>query len=252
MIKFENIFAGYEKKQVLENICLEIKKGSITSIIGPNGCGKSTLLKSVVGLCDIFHGNIIINTDNINDITNSKRAQKVAYLSQDKVIPEATVKEVVTHGRFPYLSFPRKYNKSDIKKAMNAMEKMGISQYSDTKVCELSGGLRQKVYIAMALCQDTDTILFDEPTTYLDISQQLKMNEIFKELKQSGKSVVCVIHDIITALKISDEIVVMNSGKIIMKSTPKEILESGTIKNVFGIEIGSIGNEYFYKQKGIF
>ena len=132
-----------------------------------------------------------------------------------------------------------------------AMKKMDIVQYADQRLCELSGGLLQKAYVAMALCQGANTILFDEPTTYLDISQQFKMNDIFYELKQSGKSVVCVIHDIITALKISDNIIVMNDGKIIKSGTPKQIIESRVIGDIFGIEISSHKNEFFYMKKGI-
>lgn len=252
MIKFKNLYAGYGKKQVLDNIDLELERNNITTIIGPNGCGKSTLLKSAVGLCDIFNGDITIDNQNIKSITIKQRAQKIAYLSQGKNIPEATVGAVVLHGRFPYLSFPRKYSKADIEKASLSMKKMDIFQYADKRLCELSGGLRQKAYIAMALCQEADTILFDEPTTYLDIAQQLKMNDIFYELRQSEKAVVCVIHDIATALKISDKIVVMNDGKIVKTGTAEQILESGIIPQVFGVEIYSIENEYFYKQKGIF
>lgn len=252
MIEFEKVCAGYGKKQVLNNISLSFEKGSITTIIGPNGCGKSTLLKSAVGLCEVFSGNIIIDNKNADSITKQQRAQRIAYLSQGKNLPETTVGLLVLHGRFPYLSFPRKYSKADFEKAKLSMEKMGILQYKDTRLCELSGGIRQKAYIAMALCQEADTILFDEPTTYLDISQQFKMNDIFCELKQSGKAVVCVLHDIVSALKISDKIIVMSDGKVIKTGTPSEIVESGVISKVFGVEVYSHDNEYFYKQKGIF
>ena len=132
------------------------------------------------------------------------------------------------------------------------MEKMDILQYAETRLCELSGGLQQKAYIAMALCQEAEGILFDEPTTFLDITQQFKINEIFFDLKKQNKAVVCVIHDIITALKISDKIIVMNNGTIAKEGTPNQIIESNVIKNVFGVEICSVENEYFYKQKGIY
>lgn len=247
MIKFENLCAGYGKHQILDNIDLEIKNQAITTIIGPNGCGKTTLLKSLIGMCDILSGNVFIDNKNINSITNSECAKKIAYLPQGKSTPETTVGEIVIHGRFPYLSFPRKYSKSDYEKADTTMKKMGILQYADKNMCELSGGIRQKAYIAMALCQEAETILFDEPTTYLDISQQFKMNSLINELKQNGKSVVCVIHDIITAIKISDEIIIMNDGKIIKSGTPEEILQANIIKEVFGVEISMIQNEYFYK-----
>ena len=252
MIRLENLSSGYGKKQILDNISLKINDSCITTVIGPNGSGKSTLLKSVVGLCNIYSGDIIIDEKNIKELSKSERAQKIAYLSQEKNIPETTVQHLVLQGRFPYLSFPRKYSVSDIEKTKTAMQKMNILEYADTSLYKLSGGIRQKVYIAMALCQEADALLFDEPATYLDIKQQFNINDILFELKKNGKSVVCVIHDIITALKISDKIVVMYNGKIEITGTPKEILESEIIPKVFGVEIYKLENEYFYKQKGIF
>jgi len=251
MIRLENLYAGYGKKTVLKDINLEFKKGDITTIIGPNGCGKTTLLKSIVGLCDLTCGSVVIDKHNVKSLSNSKRAQKVAYLPQVKSIAEVTVGQLVVNGRFPYLSFPRKYSKTDFEAAKTAMEQIGIFQYAETRLCELSGGLQQKAYIAMALCQQAEAILFDEPTTFLDIAQQFKINEILSDLKHQSKAVVCIIHDIISALKISDKIIVMKNGTVVKEGTPKQIIESDIINEVFGVEICSVGNEYFYKQKGI-
>lgn len=157
------------------------------------------------------------------------------------------------HGRFPYLSYPRKYKKEDYDIAWSAMEKIGIADLVHKPMAELSGGNRQKVYIAMALAQSTPIIIMDEPTSYLDIGQQIKFTKIVKELAANGKAVILVLHDLLTALKISDQISVMENGKTIMQNTPAEILDSNIIKTLFDVEIKTVptpeGIHYYYQTE---
>lgn len=253
MIEIKNLSAGYGKAVILHNISLTAGANEITTIIGNNGCGKSTLLKTIAGILPVSGGEILIGGKSILALTLKERAQQTAYLPQGKNTPDITAGRMVLHGRFPYLSYPRKYKKADFDIAYAAMEKMGIEDLADRPMAELSGGTRQKVYIAMALAQCSPVILMDEPTSYLDIGQQMKFIGIAKELAQSGKTVILVLHDLLCALKISDWICVMEDGKILMQSTPKEILDSGIIQKLYGVEVRTLhtpeGLQYYYHTK---
>ncbi|MEE1053887.1 MAG: ABC transporter ATP-binding protein [Acutalibacteraceae bacterium] len=252
MIEISSLYAGYGDCEILHDVSLVCDSGKITTLIGPNGCGKSTLLKTVIGMLPIKKGDVILDGVSLQKMPDNIRAQKISYLSQGKNIPDITVERMVLHGRFPYLSYPRKYRKCDFEAAQNAMQKMGFLPLAKKPVSKLSGGMRQKVYIAMALCQGTDVIMMDEPNTYLDISQQLKISQISKELALNNKTVLTVSHDIISALKISDKIAVMSDGKIIYTGTPSQVVESGVVEKVFGVKILSFEadgeQEFYYKQ----
>lgn len=252
MVEIRNLSAGYGKEEILHEIHFTAKNGRITTIIGKNGCGKSTLLKTISGILPASGGEILINGKQITSLTPTNRAKLAAYLSQGKNTPDITAGRMILHGRFPYLSYPRKYKKYDYEAAEAAMAKMGISALSDKPVAELSGGTRQKVYIAMALAQCSPVILMDEPTSYLDIGQQMKFGRIVKELAGNGKTVVLVLHDLLFALKLSDCICVMENGKITMQDSPERILNSGIIKTLYGIEVKALdtpeGKQYYYEM----
>ena len=177
-------------------------------------------------------------------------ARTVAYLAQSKTTPDITVGRMVLHGRFPYLTYPRRYSKRDLEIAREAMKIMGITELRDMTLSQLSGGMRQKVYIAMALAQQSPVILMDEPTTFLDITQQLLFTESARDLAKDNKTVIMVLHDLLLALKWSDEIVVMHEGKAIFNGTPEEVIASGTIEKVYGVVVKSVSEKdkvnYYY------
>ena len=244
------ISSGYQKRHVLSDFSASFEKGCITAVIGPNGCGKSTLLKTVTGILTPFSGNITIDGQVLT--SSSARAKKLSFLSQGKIAPDMTVFETVLCGRFPHLSFPRIYSEKDKAFAVECMDKLGISELSARRLSTLSGGMRQKAYIAMALCQNTDYILLDEPTTYLDISNTFELFETLRSLADEGKGVVIVLHDLLTALTCSDRLLVMNNGKSVVLDTPNNIVASGIIEKVFGIGIRRTdidgNNTYFYDR----
>lgn len=251
MVQLINVSAGYGKKEILHNIHFTANKGEITTIIGNNGCGKSTLLKTIAGILPVTRGEIQINGNSALGLTAAQHGKLTAYLPQGKNTPDITADRMVLHGRFPYLSYPRKYKKEDYDIAASAMEKMGIADLIHTPMSELSGGTRQKVYIAMALAQSTPVIILDEPTSFLDIGQQIKFTKIVKELAANGKTVILVLHDLLTALKVSDQISVMENGRLVMQNPPTRILHSDIIKNLFDVEIKTVptpeGIQYYYQ-----
>ena len=237
MIELKNVCAGYEGKTVLKNANVAFEPGKITVLIGPNGCGKSTLLKSVVRINPHTSGTILVGGVKIEELNSAKLARNVAYLAQNKKAPDISVLKMVLHGRFAYLSYPRKYRPQDIEIAKNALEWAGMEDQAENIVSKLSGGMQQKVYIAMALAQDADTILMDEPTTYLDVVHQLRLMEMARELAKEGKAVVMVLHDLTQALQIADKVVVLKAGEIIAQGTAEEIFESGSIQKAYNVEL---------------
>lgn len=247
MIELKNVCAGYGKEEVLNNINFAPEPGKITGIIGPNGCGKSTLLKTIVGLADLMSGEILIGGKNANEFSSAQIAREVAYLPQSKTTPDMTVEQIVLHGRFPHLDYPRRYKKEDFEIAASAMEKLSVTEISDKYLTSLSGGQKQITYIAMALCQSSPVILMDEPTTYLDIAHQIKLCKIIKNLADMGKTAVTVLHDLPLAMKICDNICVMNKGKIVFSGTPDDGLSSDIIEKVFEVKMKKLDGEYIYE-----
>lgn len=237
MLEFKNITSGYGKSPFLKDISVSFEKGRLTSVIGPNGSGKSTLLKTAVGIVTPDSGELFANGESLTKMKHKETARIIAYLSQGKVTPDMTVEQLVLHGRFPHLGYPRRYSAKDRRAAFDAMEKTGVTDYADRNLSSLSGGMRQNVYIAMALAQATDYILLDEPTTYLDISHQLGLMNTLRGLADSGKGIVTVLHDLPLAFTFSDRIIVMNEGKIVADSAPNTVYNSDIIKSVFGITL---------------
>ena len=237
MLEIQQLTAGYPKNTVLQKISLTFQAGAVTVVAGPNGCGKSTLLKAIAGILP-SSGQILLNGEAICALPSRCRAQKIAFLPQNRQVPEITVGRLVLHGRFPYLTYPRQYRKADYAAADAAMAALNLSDLAERPLTSLSGGQRQKAYIAMALAQDTDVVLLDEPTTFLDIAHQLQLMALAKELAAKGKTVVLVLHDLTLALEYADALLIMDNGAVAAQGTPAEVFQSGCVKQVFGTDVG--------------
>lgn len=235
MISLKNVTAGYNGVEIIKNISISFEKGTITSIIGKNGCGKTTLLKTSSNLLKSFWGEVMLNGESISGIAGNELAKHISFLPQVRSVPNITVYNLVMHGRFPYLGFPRRPQKADKLIVESAIDNMGIAKYKSKNIQELSGGERQKVYIAMVLAQNTDIIFLDEPTTYLDINHQLEILEIIKELKKMGKTIVMVLHDLSNALSYSDKICLMEKGEIAIYGMPQAVLDSNELGRIFNV-----------------
>ena len=154
------------------------------------------------------------------------------------------------HGRFAYLSYPRRYRKMDLEIARHAMEWADALELENRPVQELSGGQRQKVYLAMALAQDTATIFMDEPTIYLDVAHQLEVMSVVRRIAADGKAVVVVLHDLCLALRTADRIAVLADGVLHALDRPQAVYESGILEQVFGVTVARVqtarGWQYYY------
>lgn len=246
MIKLSSITAGYGSHVVLKDVSATFEKGKLTSIIGVNGCGKSTLLKTILNIVPASGGEVTIDGTALRNLSRKVIAQKAAYLSQEKNTPDMTVAQMVLHGRFPYLSYPRRYTNLDRKIVLAAMEQTGITPLAHKRLQTLSGGMRQNAYIAMALAQSTDYILMDEPTTFLDISHQLGLMKTLRNLADSGKGIISVMHDLPMAFTFSDQILLLHNGQVVCCDKPEHVCRQDILENIFGVTIVPAEDHHSY------
>ncbi len=252
MLEFIQVSAAYGQIPILENISLTIPKGQISTIIGPNGCGKSTLLQCLNGTAKVTAGSIRLEGKDFLALPPRERARNLAFLPQVRtVIPTLPVHTLVEHGRFPYLGFSRKMTKTDHQIVRDAMEFAGVGKYASQHVDTLSGGIRQRVFFAMILAQGCELLVLDEPTTYLDLEGQRHLLSLLLCLKEQGKTVLLVLHDLNQAIRISDRLIVMNDKKIAAAGTPKECLQQHVVEDIFHVTIKEFtdqnGSYYFFE-----
>ncbi len=246
MLEVNHLTVGYPGCPVFSDLNLSIPEGKLTVIAGPNGCGKSTLLKAIAGILP-SQGEILLGNQEISTLSSQFRARKIAYLPQSRQVPEITAERLVLHGRFPYLRYPRRYRSQDIALAREAMAQLGILDLAQRNLATLSGGQRQKVYIAMALAQDTPAVLLDEPTTYLDIQHQMQLLRLARILTQKGKTVVLVLHDLAMALEYADHLIVLAQGVVAARGTGEDVFASQCLSALFGVEIRRMETESGWK-----
>ena len=249
MVELRNVSAGYPGRRVLEGVSLTLRPGRVLVLLGPNGCGKSTLLRTIPGLLPPLAGEILLDGAPFGSYTPRQAARKIAFLPQSRSVPSITARRLVLHGRFPYLSYPRRSRREDYAGVDRALAAADALPLADRPLSELSGGQRQKVYLAMALAQETETILMDEPTTYLDIRHQLEVLTLVRRLAEEGRGAALVLHDLCLALTMADEIAVLGEGRLLALDGPEEIYRSGILDRVMGVRLdraaGPRGWRYF-------
>lgn len=237
MIELREVRTGYGGREVLHGVSLTFEPGFVHVVLGPNGCGKSTLLRTILNLQPRDRGEVLLDGGAVEDLSPGEIARRAAYLPQTRPAPNITARRMALHGRFPYLSWPRRYRREDYAAADRALDLAGAGELADRLVPSLSGGQRQKVYLAMALAQDTPAILMDEPTTFLDIRCQLEVMRTARQLAEAGKTVVMVLHDLSLALRTADRGAVLLDGAVLAAGTPEELLASGALDAAFGVHV---------------
>ncbi|GFN34818.1 ABC transporter ATP-binding protein [Tepidimicrobium xylanilyticum] len=238
VIRAENLYVNYGEKEILKDICLKVEKGQVVSIIGPNGSGKSTLIKVLSRCIKPAKGNVYLEDENILRLPTKLVAKRMAILPQFKNTPnDITVRELVSYGRYPRLKFGQRLGKKDYEIIDWAIEKTGIVKLKDRHLATLSGGEQQRAWLAMSLAQQPEILLLDEPTTFLDISYQLEILQLVKELNETlGLTVLMVLHDLNQAFRFSDSILVLKDGQIWEYNNPNLVLNERLLKEVFNVK----------------
>ena len=251
MVKLENISFSYNKKQeFIKDLSLEFKSGEVTTILGPNGSGKSTLLHMMSTYLKPKSGKIYLGDKDLGKLKQKEIAKYISCVYQENEAPDdITVRDLVSFGRNIY-SNVKKEDKEENKRMIDfALKATGIEEIQDKKVVNLSGGQKQRAFIAMSLAQNTEVLLLDEPTTYLDIYHQIEILEVVKSLNEKYNiTIVMVLHDLNQAINYSHNIVIMKNGNLIKQGKATEVLNEQTIKDVYNVSgyIHKEDNEEIY------
>lgn len=239
MLKVNSLSLKYDNTTIIDDITFNVEKRSITTIIGPNGCGKSTLLKALSKNKKINKGSIVINSTNIEQASPKALAKKVSILPQNPIVPnDFTARDLVEYGRYPHLGWTGRLKKHDYEIIDWAIRKVRIEHLQHRKVMTMSGGERQRAWIAMALAQQPEFLLLDEPTTYLDICYQFEVLELVKKLNKSiNLTIIMVLHDLNQAARYSDKIIIIDKGKIYNEGSPQETITKKALEEVFNLKV---------------
>lgn len=264
MLTLQNVSAGYNGVDIINNISLEVEKGENLCIIGPNGCGKTTLLKAISGI--IPHKGVIkVGDVNINKMKRDDVAGKVAVMSQISTIYFSyTVYETVLLGRYLHMK-GRTFKEPSLKDkeyTEKCLKAVGLLDIKQKQINTLSGGQLQRVYLARALAQEPSIILLDEPTNHLDLRHQLELTTFLKNWsKNEGHAVIGVFHDLNLAMKLADKMLLLDNGKIAAYGNTSEVISSDLLNKVYAMDVTEFmvdsfkqwenvtNNTYFYKTK---
>lgn len=237
-IQGHNLTIGYENTIIIDDVSIEFPMNQITILIGANGCGKSTMLRSFARLLKPMDGDIELNGRSISSLSNKQISKELAILPQSPVVSGSiTVRELVEMGRFPYQNWRNKLDEKDKEMIEKALKDTNMLEFSDRTLDSLSGGQKQRVWIAMVLAQDTDIILLDEPTTYLDVTYQIDILDlVYKLNKEEGKTIVMVLHDLNLSCRYADHIIALKDKKVYKQGTPEEVVTKEVVKHIFDME----------------
>lgn len=227
---------GYGQRIIIDALELTIPPGRVTAIVGPNGCGKSTLLAGLSRLQKPLGGAVLLNGRAINTLPSREVARLLALLPQEAIAPEGlTVSELIRFGRQPHQGLLRQWSEHDQAVVQAALEVADLVDLAERPLESMSGGQRQRAWIAMAIAQDTPLLLLDEPTSALDLGHQIEVFELIRQLARAGKTVVMVVHDLSSACRYADHVIGMKQGKIVDQGAPAEIVTSDLVETLYGV-----------------
>ena len=235
-LKVKNVEFSYASVPILKDICIELAASEMLGVVGPNGAGKSTLLRCIDRILKPQRGSILLDEREIKKMNMLELAKKLGYIPQStaQVFP-ATVFDTVLLGRRPHVGW--RSGEKDRKNVLKALQMLNIEKFAMRDINELSGGQQQKVFIARALTQEPDVLLFDEPTSNLDIKHQLEVMEIIKSIvREKEISAIMAIHDLNLASRYADRIIMMTDGEIFSAGDSVSVLTPESIKQVYGVE----------------
>ena len=234
----EGVTLGYAERTVVEDVDLDVAAGRITCIVGANACGKSTLLRAMARLLKPRAGQVVLDGRDLHAMPTKQVARTLGLLPQSPIAPEGiVVADLVARGRHPHQGVLARWTSADEEAVAEALRLTDTAALADRCVDELSGGQRHRVWIAMALAQQTDLLLLDEPTTFLDVSHQVDVLDLLTDLnRQRGTTIVMVLHDLNLAARYADHLVAVRAGRLHAAGDPADVLTADVVRDVFGME----------------
>lgn len=242
---FREVSISYGKRAVLEHVDMEFERGSVTAIIGPNGCGKSSLLKTVPRVVTPKSGSPIYQDRPIRDYPPRELAKRIAYLPQVHMSPQdIDIRTLVSYGRYPYKRFGSGLTAADRDIIDETLELTGLSHMGDRLLNDLSGGEKQRAWIAMTICQQPEILLLDEPITYLDIGYQVEVLELIRALRERlNITIVMVLHDMNFTARYADRVYVLKDREVCAHGSPDDIMNRENMREVFHINAQILRDE---------
>ncbi len=239
MLTLRNLSAGYPHHPVLHDISLDVRPGEWLGLIGPNGCGKTTLLRVASGSMSPTHGQVLLEGKELSAYAPRALAKLRACLPQHFSLEfPFTVREIVHLGRSPHVSILGSETQADERMVEHALRVTDMAALADQPITQISGGERQRAFIALCLAQEPKLLLLDEPTSHLDVAHQLSLLNVLKELNQrQGLTVVAVFHDLNLSAEYCDRLAVLREGQLETVGTPEDVLTSEQLKRTFGTEL---------------
>ena len=234
IIEVHDLTVAYDEKPVLWDIDLEIPKGKLVAIVGPNGAGKTTLIKAMLGLIKPVSGAV-----HFKMLPDKHFRNKIAYVPQSGSVDwdfPATVLDVVMMGRYGHLGWFRRPGKKEKEMAMETLAKVGMESFADRQISQLSGGQQQRVFLARALIQQAEIYFMDEPFKGVDIQTEKSIVTLLKELKQQGKTVIVVHHDLQTVPEYFDWVTLINL-KVIANGPVRQVFTEENLSHTYGNKI---------------
>ncbi|TMU84477.1 ABC transporter ATP-binding protein [Bacillus sp. BHET2] len=237
-LQTKDLTLSYGERTIIDELTIDIPQGEISVFIGGNGCGKSTLLRSIARLLKPKQGSVLLDGEAISRLSTKEVARKMAILPQSPTAPEGlTVLQLVKQGRYPHQTWLNTWSHKDEEIVQDALKATKMEELQHRKVDELSGGQRQRAWIALTLAQDTDIILLDEPTTYLDLTHQIEILDLLFELNEKEeRTIVMVLHDLNLACRYAHNIVAIRDKQIYAQGKPEDVISCELVKNVFDMD----------------
>ena len=239
-VKFDDLSVGYGGKAIINDICIDIKKGEIVALIGPNGAGKSTILKTLTKQLAIIKGDVGFEGRSMHKIPNKELSQKMAVVLTERLKTDLlTCYDVVASGRYPYTGKLGILMPEDEQKVDEAIAAVHATDLGPRDFNAISDGQRQRILLARAICQDPELIVLDEPTSFLDIKYKLELLSILRNMaKKKGITVISSLHEIDLAMKIADKIICVKGDHIYKYGAPDDIFDEEMIKELYDIDNG--------------
>ncbi|MGD9249466.1 MAG: ABC transporter ATP-binding protein [Desulfobacteraceae bacterium] len=238
-ISVQNLKHAFNGRTVIDDLVFEVASGEFFIIIGPNGSGKTTLLKLMVGLLPLQNGHIDLLSKSLSEYTAKSLARQIAYVPQSVPVEfPFTVTQVVLMGRSPHLGVLGFEGDEDLRLAHDAMTFTDVAHLADRRMDQLSGGEKQRVFIACAICQQPNILVLDEPTSALDLSHQVRLMDLMERLKtEQGVTIVMVSHDLNMAAMYADQLLLLSRGRIARNGSPEQVIDYDLLEQVYGCRL---------------
>ena len=238
LIEAKNLHLAYDRREIVRDLSLALPEGRITIIVGANGSGKSTLLRGMSRLLTPRSGEVLLDGRDLHTLRGKELARRLGLLPQSPLAPDGvTVRELVSRGRFPHQGLIPQWTAQDERAVTEALAATRTDELQERLLEELSGGQRQRVWIAMALAQQTEVLLLDEPTTFLDVTHQLEVLDVVRDLnRERGTTVGIVLHDLNLAARYADHLVAVRDGEIHSQGSPAAVITEQMAHEVFALD----------------